>query len=791
MKLDLHYQDVQCFFFFAAILILIAVMCCMLWKRRTYKNICRKRKTEWMALTAVSVAFLLIMAGLSVKDYSQAQIVINEICSNNESYALDENGQITDYIELYNTGGLVCETSGLYLSDDPYNLKKISLSGQSIPAYGVVVVPCMEDGNSFSIDQNGESIFLSNENGIILERIDVVDLEEDMSYVRIADSKEWQIRYCTPANADNMSGQVSVEMPILSHVSGFYDTTFELEIASGEDTVVYYTLDGSVPDEGSYIYEEPISVYDKSAEPNVWKSWQNIIPDWQEYTPDETTVQKAFLIRAVAMDRVGNKSDVVTATYFVGLDDFKDKDVISLIAEPEDLFGDEKGIYVTGTAYDEWYLNGQEGDKPVANFRQKGREWEREAVMELFDSGVSEFQQDVGIRIQGASARDSGRKRFSIYARKEYSGSALLDQPLFGNELQSHSVVLRDTIADVLCQCLMNDRGIPYQQYRRVSLFLNGEYWYDSFIREKYDDQYFSDHYGINEGNLIVIEGNAVSCGVETDMVQFGELYRYIEENDFTDEQTFAELETIIDVQSYIDFLITNIYCSNMDIDLENTKNVVMWRSREIGDGEYSDGKWRFALYDMDAVQWNSLEYYGIEERAALNSFSQQPEHADRAYNQGVLYAALKKNENFCRQFVQTFMDLLNTNFSVAMVNEKFGTAGKNSTWLDSYFEKRPDYMKKYLAEEFGLTGSIETVTLCNPDESKGTITLNTITPSMKDGNWIGEYFTDYPVAVTVNPAEGYEFTGWSGSIVSDEKTIEVPVTAGGIELKAEFRKVR
>ena len=40
-------------------------------------------------------------------------------------------------------------------------------------------------------------------------------------------------------------------------------------------------------------------------------------------------------------------SEAVTATYFVGENPYRDKLVVSLVADPEDLFG-ENGIYVTG-----------------------------------------------------------------------------------------------------------------------------------------------------------------------------------------------------------------------------------------------------------------------------------------------------------------------------------------------------------------------------------------------------------------------------------------------------------
>ena len=750
----------------------------------------KKRIGEFVALLAISIGILMIMAGTWVDNYRQSKVVINEVCSGNKSYELDR-GQIADYIELYNTGKQDCVLNGLFLSDDRYDLKKFSLAKMNIDANGYVVIACEKGGNTFSIDKNGETIYLSNDDGYILDQVDVVELEKDTAYVRIPEvDSEWKIGNCTPNEVNILIGS-PVEEPVFSHKSGFYDEAFELEMTCDDDAIIYYTIDGCTPDEGSAIYENPISIYDRSEEPDKYKSIQNVVRDWQEYEPDSEPVDKAFIIRAFAMDDAGNKSDVVTATYFVGAEEYRGKDIISLVVDPRDLYDGESGIYVTGNAYDEWYLNGKEGEQPLPNFRQKGRDWEREAVFEWFDNGEEIFQQDVGVRIQGASGRESSNKRFSIYARKEYSGANLFSESLFQNDVKSHSVVLRSTIADVLCQELMNERGIPYQRARRVILFLNGEFWYWTYIREKYNDQYFEDYYGIEDGNLVLIEGNEVSCGVETDMVLFEELYQYIEGIDLSQDTAYEEISGIIDVQNFIDFLVTNIYCTNMDFDMENTKNVVVWRSREVDEGTYNDGRWRFALYDMDAIQWNSTSYYGVEHQAAIDPFSQKPEHADKTYNQGVLYSALRKNDDFCRQFVLTCMDMINTNFSTEIINEKWKSYGKDITWNDSFFELRPEYMIAYLEKEFGLSGSVETVTLKKDTQQGGTITINTVTPDMAGGIWTGDYFTDYPITVTAVPAEGYEFVGWSGNATSTEITIEVPVTSGGITLTAEFQKMR
>ena len=42
----------------------------------------------------------------------------------------------------------------------------------------------------------------------------------------------------------------------------------------------------------------------------------------------------------------------------------------------------------------------------------------------------------------------------------------------------------------------------------------------------------------------------------------------------------------------------SNIYLMNVDVEVEETKNVVMWRTREATDDQYSDGRWRFVQSD-------------------------------------------------------------------------------------------------------------------------------------------------------------------------------------------------
>ncbi len=65
-----------------------------------------------------------------------AQVVINEVCSSNNSLIEDEDEDARDWVELYNPTSTITDLSGFYLSDSKTDSTKWQFSGGNVPAGG-------------------------------------------------------------------------------------------------------------------------------------------------------------------------------------------------------------------------------------------------------------------------------------------------------------------------------------------------------------------------------------------------------------------------------------------------------------------------------------------------------------------------------------------------------------------------------------------------------------------------------------------------------------------------------
>ena len=571
-------------------------------------------------------------------------------------------------------------------------------------------------------------------------------------------------------------------VPTPSHPGGYYDAPFTLTLSCPASGTIYYTTDGSTPTADSAVYSDGIPISDRSGESNVYNAVRNIEYDWQNRTAYNEPVPKGTVVRALYVSPLGEQSEIMTETYFVGLTQPEQGYTLNLVFEDEDLFG-EDGIYVTGKEYDEWLLSGGVGEAPLANFQKRT---EVCATVQLMRGGEQVINQAVGLRLQGNSARELRRKRFILTARQEYGGKEVFDAPIFDG-IASHSVMLKDVPVDAMAAQLVADRDVSVQRSVPVRVFLNGEYWQDTYILERYDRQYFRQHYDVSD-RLRVKNGKMDAAYLESAPVDiYGEYMYWVQNTDFSDSKAWEALQSETDVQSYIDYVAINYFLCNYDFS--QWHNYFLWRSESRGTSPWADQRWRWCIYDVDA--FDNVEYAYPEGPAAeIDIFTRIFPQTDVVLNQNDLFLALKQNPAGRKQFVLSFLDIGNNNFAPERVAPVLEQYGLDMSWKGNYFEDRFAYAADYLAREFNLTGSLETVTVTTSDPSMGSVQVNTSVIDLSSGAWEGQYFTDYPVELSAIPADGYQFYGWKGDINETASSITVSLE-GGITLEPVFVRTK
>lgn len=568
-------------------------------------------------------------------------------------------------------------------------------------------------------------------------------------------------------------------VPEPSVSGGYYSAPFTLELQAPEDGTIYYTLDGSTPTTQSAVYEDGIALSDRSSEPNVYNAIQNVVEDWKNYSPNLTPVTKGTVVRAIYVNDWGISSEVMTQTYFVGVEAPDWGYTFSLVFEDEDVFG-ENGIYVTGEEYDQWYLTGDTTvPKPVLNFNQH---LQTQALVQVFEGTDLLFSQPVALRIQGGSKRGWDKKRFILEAQEELGGSSFFYQPLFEG-ISTHSIMTKDCPTDAMVYDLVGDRAAATQKSTSARVFLNGELWYTYYALERFDHQYFRQYYDVDEVMLVK------SAVVDPDITRYQDAYPefmwWVGHTDFTDPEQWEQLKKEADLQSYIDYMVINYYLCNWD--LADDKNYVVWRSVDQEDSPYADQRWRWCVFDIDPLEY-TLTHYDLENIAQLNTFTCDPPYCDNSLDQMTLFRAFRNVEEFRQRFVTSFMDIVNNNFDPERVEKILEKYGKNLDWLDGFFRQRPAYAAAHLAEEFDLTGELETVSITTRDPELGTVVVNTSEIDLTEGSWSGKYYEDYPITITAYPAQGCRFVGWKGDVEDGAESLTIPVD-GGVSLEAVFQR--
>lgn len=788
-------------------------------------------------------------------------VVINEVCSSNFSLIADEGGNYPDYVELYNPGSVAVSLEGFYLADREGvqdgaafeggaggNLAhQYALDHITIPAKGYALIwmdgSGAEEHAPFALSKDGDELYLvSALNGTVVDSVRIPALSYNTVYGRRADgAEEWALMTATAGSANAAAvllAEESLEEPLFSAESGFYEESFLLTITAEENQTIYYTLDGREPDTQDMVYEGPILIEDASGRENLYAARTDLAPSGN-YVP-EFKVDKATVVRAICYDEENHAcSPVVTKVYFVGYENREEYDgmaILALTADADALFDPESGIYGNGVAFEEYKNAGglQDGEVvsqftdengivryryTASNAFNKGKEWEREATVTFFDEGHSYcFSQNVGIRIAGESTRGAAQKSMSIYGREIYDDIAEFPYAFF--EGTSYSTIKlrnggsdheKSKIMDAFLEQLCLERDVSVQRSSPCVVFLNGEYWGIYNIRERYQEEYLREHYGVAAENAWIVDCGQSAAGSDAAQSAYDGAVDFVAGCDMTDEALYRTAESLWDFQSLLDFYCINLYVDNIDVSF--SRNIALWRAGQQTDSEYGDGRWRFMLLDMDGAlnSWDSNTFQ------TSMWWDEQADLMDEP-----VIAGLLKNPEFKKRFCLTFMDIANTVFSYDRVHESlmewmalYETQAVKSHQrfisdeidetvyeeyimeMDDFFKNRFSFITECLKSELGLDGSLVPVTVGIDGADGGYVRVNTA--EISGEQWTGMYYTDYPVTLEAVAADGYRFAGWEtedgfGDVLEadgeDGSSITVFLSQGGTALTARFEKI-
>lgn len=692
------------------------------------------------ALLFCTALWVILLAGVCYDDYAVRHVAINEVCAHNLSLTLDGDGRDSDYIELYNPSFTTVSLDGWHLTDGEHveegrGLPEISISPRSYlllfadgSGRGLTE---QEDEEAeerscvyldFKLREQGETLTLADSTGRVVDRVEVPMLTTDVSYARLADG--WEVVKNGTPEEDN-EGLTPYVLPTLSSPafsakSGFYQEPFFLSLTAQPGETIYYTTDGTLPTVNAAKYTEPILIEDVSGTENRYAAITGISREGDYSPPDR--IDKGTLVRAVCVNEAGEVSRASSQIYFVGYEEKSAYDqikVMSMEAEPEDFFSEERGIYMLGQDYQEWEAYRKDmGHSFEANYTHPDKTKERRVKITLFDENKKPMgEEEIGVRIRGGSSRNLRQKGFNFYVREEYGEDTLgLGAKMLrtSGSIDTNMTMLRD----VFNQSLIADENLDTQPGEPCMLFLNGEFWGLYNLQARYTEEYYQEKYGIEEDNLIVIKREQhVSVGEEEDFALYQELVDYALEHDLSQPECYETIGQMMDIQSFIDQYCFEIYIGNADWPLNN---VCCWRVKTAdqgGDNPYEDGRWRWGVYDTD-------ESTGIYKDGKCtydtDPFTEEAHWAGSPFTTNLM-SQLLANASFRQQLERTFYDMIKKNFAYPQVHDKLyemavryeepmvksyrrfndgaytaDTFWENIAVIDEYYQKRAGYVIPY-----------------------------------------------------------------------------------------------
>ena len=468
---------------------------------------------------------------------------INEVVVSNFS-TLAQGGKYYDWVELKNISEAALLLSDYYLSDDEdepllWRLPELTLEpGQSY------VVFCSGDESlsngsnlhtNFKLDAAEEDLFLSDANGRAVDYVYLRNIPTGGSMGRLPGESGWFYFLSASPNADNGVGYRRVsDKPAALAPDGVYNDVDSVLVELTAPGTIYYSVGSAVPTTSSTVYTEPIPL------------------------------EKTGIIRAIAVEEGCAPSRVLTLSYI--LNENHTLPVLSLVTDNAGTFN---SIYSNGRKY-----------------------FKVPASLSFYEESGS-FTIACGVSMKGWTSLELPKKSLGVSFGAYGDGDLTYDP--FGNGIHRYSSLsiragqtyMNSFINNELFQelCAEASDHVLVQDSRYCILYINGEYRGIYCLKEDFSKQYYASHAGVSKGSV-----ENLRSSVSNQSSIYKEVLTFCVQNDMSQPENYQHFCDMFDVDSLIDWLIMEAYCSNSDVN----GNMRYFRSLE------GDGRWQIAYYDLD-----------------------------------------------------------------------------------------------------------------------------------------------------------------------------------------------
>ncbi len=567
-------------------------------------------------------------------------VVINEfVAANVRTNGLrDEDGDLADWIELYNRGETAVNLGGWSLTDDPEQPDMWVFPPATLgPGQYLVVFASGKDRRptdganlhtNFRLSRSGEYLGLFNANfsrEVATQFLPAYpEQRPDITYGLYNEAFGYltnptpRLENSGPAAFGGLAADPQASVP-----SGLFKNPFSLTLSTPTPGAsIRYTLNGSEPTPTSGIlYSSPIGVTGSASQAVVnvravafrgdllcsrviTRSY--IFPDYVLLQPSNPTGFPAFW--TTQTNSGGNATVVpgdyqmdpriITNTAYAALaaQALTNLPTLSIVAPIEDLFSQNRGLYAN--------------PNPVA---ADSLSWERTASAELIlPDGSPGFCLSAGLGIHGSTSRDPNWTRkhsLRLKFKRDYDGK--LEYPMFGDSrVEAFNTLVLSAglnlswnnrfeaagaraqfVRDQFCSDLQLEMNHLASHGRFVHLYLNGLYWGLYNAHERPDDNFVASYLGGDDSQYDVVKNGKGSLEVVAgDTNAWGAMMALVNSGLSANGQ-YEQLRQHLDLDGFIDYMIVNHYAGNTDWA---NHNWYAYRQRAAG------ARFRFVSWDAE-----------------------------------------------------------------------------------------------------------------------------------------------------------------------------------------------